>query len=76
MIIASSDATHSKYVKACIVARKPVLCEKPLAPTVAECEEILRLEEAGGARMVQVGFMRRFSILDTSSCAKESPLEK
>jgi len=60
VIIASSDATHSKYVKACIMARKPVLCEKPLAPTVAECEEILRLEEAAGARMVQVGFMRRF----------------
>ena len=60
VIIASSDATHSKYAKACIAARKPVLCEKPLAPTVPECEEILRLEEAAGVRMVQLGFMRRF----------------
>jgi myo-inositol 2-dehydrogenase/D-chiro-inositol 1-dehydrogenase len=60
VIIASSDATHAKYVAACIAARKPVLCEKPLAPTVPECEEILRLEEAAGTRMVQVGFMRRF----------------
>jgi myo-inositol 2-dehydrogenase / D-chiro-inositol 1-dehydrogenase len=60
VIIASSDATHAKYVTACIAARKPVLCEKPLAPTVPECEEILRLEEAAGTRMVQVGFMRRF----------------
>jgi myo-inositol 2-dehydrogenase / D-chiro-inositol 1-dehydrogenase len=60
VIIASSDATHAKYVTACIAARKPVLCEKPLAPTVPECEEILRLEEAAGTRLVQVGFMRRF----------------
>ena len=32
VIIASSDATHAQYVIACIAARKPVLCEKPLAP--------------------------------------------
>ncbi|MBV9491467.1 MAG: Gfo/Idh/MocA family oxidoreductase [Verrucomicrobia bacterium] len=60
VIIASSDATHARYVIACLAARKPVLCEKPLAPTVAECEEILRMEQAAGVRMVQVGFMRRF----------------
>ncbi len=60
VIIASSDATHAPYVEACIAARKPVLCEKPLAPTIAECEEIVRLEQAAGKRMVQVGFMRRF----------------
>jgi myo-inositol 2-dehydrogenase/D-chiro-inositol 1-dehydrogenase len=60
VIIASSDATHSRYVIASIGARKPVFCEKPLAPTVAECEEILRLEKAAGERLVQVGFMRRF----------------
>jgi myo-inositol 2-dehydrogenase/D-chiro-inositol 1-dehydrogenase len=60
VLIASTDATHAQYVIASIAAGKPVLCEKPLAPTVAECEEILRLEQAAGSRMVQVGFMRRF----------------
>ena len=60
VIIASNDATHAQYVIACIAARKPVLSEKPLAPTVAECERILSLEQAAGARVVQVGFMRRF----------------
>ena len=60
VIIASNDATHAQYVIASISIGKPVLCEKPLAPTVAECEEILRLEQAAGSRMVQVGFMRRF----------------
>ena len=60
VIVASSDATHAQYVIASIGANKPVLCEKPLAPTVSECEEILRLEQARGSRLVQVGFMRRF----------------
>ena len=60
VIIAFSDATHAQYVVGSIAARKPVLCEKPLAPTVAECEEILRQEQACGLRLVQVGFMRRF----------------
>ncbi len=60
VIVASSDATHAQYVMASIAANKPVLCEKPLAPTVSECEEILRLEQARGFRLVQVGFMRRF----------------
>src|SRR3984885_3074883 len=62
LIIASSDATHAKYVALSIAAQKPVLCEKPLAPTTTECEEILRLEETAGKRMVQVGFMRRFDL--------------
>ena len=60
VLIASNDPTHAQYVIASIAAGKPVLCEKPLAPTVAECEEVLRLEQATGSRMVQVGFMRRF----------------
>jgi myo-inositol 2-dehydrogenase / D-chiro-inositol 1-dehydrogenase len=37
-----------------------VLCEKPLAETAAECEQILRAEEAAGTPLVQVGFMRRY----------------
>ena len=75
VIIASSDATHAQYVVACIAARKPVLCEKPLAPTVAECEEILRLEQAAGERIVQVGSCAD-SIPVMSNCAKGSPRGK
>ncbi len=60
VIVASNDTTHAHYVSAAMAARKPILCEKPLAPTVAECEAILRLEQAAGLRLVQVGFMRRF----------------
>ena len=39
VLIASPDATHKALTLACIEARKPVLCEKPLAPTAAECRE-------------------------------------
>lgn len=60
VIVASTDVAHARFVIAAIGAGKPVLCEKPLAPTVAECENILRVEQAAGLRLVQVGFMRRF----------------
>jgi myo-inositol 2-dehydrogenase/D-chiro-inositol 1-dehydrogenase len=37
VLVASSDATHVEYVLACLDARKPALCEKPLAATAQEC---------------------------------------
>ena len=60
VLIASPDATHAGFVLACLKAGKPVLCEKPLAATLAEAEEIIAAETALGRRLVQVGFMRRF----------------
>jgi myo-inositol 2-dehydrogenase / D-chiro-inositol 1-dehydrogenase len=56
VVIASHDATHADLAIAAADRGKPVLCEKPLAPTVAEC---LRVMRAGG-ELVSVGFMRRF----------------
>jgi len=63
VLVASSDATHVEYVHACLALRKPVLCEKPLAPTAAECAGIVAAEDAvigDGVPLVSVGFMRRF----------------
>ena len=60
VIVASPDATHRGYVLACIAAGKPVLCEKPMALTTAECLDIVAAEEKAGKSLVQVGFMRRF----------------
>ena len=37
VLIASHDSTHAALVVAAVRAGKPVLCEKPLAPTLAEC---------------------------------------
>ncbi len=60
VLIASPDATHEEFVLACLAAGKPVLCEKPLAPTVDGCLKIVESEQALGRRLVSVGFMRRY----------------
>ena len=60
VIIASPDKTHREFTLACIAAGKPVLCEKPLAPTARECLEIVAAESKRGRRLVQTGYMRRF----------------
>lgn len=60
VLVASSEATHETFVQACLRAAKPVLCEKPLAPTTAECLRVVEAEASLGRRLVQVGFMRRF----------------
>jgi myo-inositol 2-dehydrogenase/D-chiro-inositol 1-dehydrogenase len=60
VLIASPDHTHAGLVLACLEAGKPVLCEKPLAPTPEACLQVIETETALGRRLVQVGFMRRF----------------
>jgi myo-inositol 2-dehydrogenase/D-chiro-inositol 1-dehydrogenase len=60
VLIASPDQTHAPLAKACIEARKPVLCEKPLSQNSGECLEVIAAEVKGGIRLVQIGFMRRF----------------
>jgi myo-inositol 2-dehydrogenase/D-chiro-inositol 1-dehydrogenase len=59
VLIASIGETHAAFTLACIAAGKPVLCEKPLAPTTPECLEVLEAEVAAGRRLAIVGFMRR-----------------
>jgi myo-inositol 2-dehydrogenase / D-chiro-inositol 1-dehydrogenase len=60
VLIASPDATHRELVLACLEAKKPVLCEKPLAPTPSECLDVVAAEAKLGKRLVQIGYMRRF----------------
>jgi myo-inositol 2-dehydrogenase/D-chiro-inositol 1-dehydrogenase len=60
VLIASPDDTHSALVQACLHIEKPVLCEKPLAPSIEECLQIVAKETALGRRLVTVGYMRRF----------------
>jgi myo-inositol 2-dehydrogenase/D-chiro-inositol 1-dehydrogenase len=60
VLIASPDSTHVGFVRACLAAGKPVLCEKPLAPTAAEALPLVEAEAQGGKSLVRVGFMRRF----------------
>lgn len=60
VLVTSWDPTHEEYVRACIEAGKYVFCEKPLSDTSEGCRRIMEAEIAGGKRLVQVGFMRRF----------------
>jgi myo-inositol 2-dehydrogenase / D-chiro-inositol 1-dehydrogenase len=60
VLIASPGFTHEEFTLACLAADKPVLCEKPLAPTIDACLRVLEAEAAKPGRLVQVGFMRRY----------------
>jgi myo-inositol 2-dehydrogenase / D-chiro-inositol 1-dehydrogenase len=58
-IIASPPRYHADQAIALLNARVSVLCEKPMAPSVAEGEAILHAAEASGT-LLAVGMVRRF----------------
>jgi myo-inositol 2-dehydrogenase/D-chiro-inositol 1-dehydrogenase len=64
VVIASHDSTHAGLVLECFEAMTPVLCEKPLAPTLLESLEVVAADAdivaATGASLLSLGFMRRF----------------
>ena len=60
VLIATPGATHEDQVNACLDARKPVLCEKPLTTDVSSAYRIVQKEADLGQQLIQVGFMRRF----------------
>ncbi|WP_081886998.1 Gfo/Idh/MocA family oxidoreductase [Thermorudis peleae] len=60
VVIASWGATHADLAVRAISRGKPVFCEKPLAPTVADCQRIVEAELKADRRLVWVGFNRRY----------------
>jgi myo-inositol 2-dehydrogenase / D-chiro-inositol 1-dehydrogenase len=60
VLIASHDSVHAAQVLAAARAGKAVLCEKPLAPTLAEGRQVLHDIGAAGEALLSLGFMRRF----------------
>lgn len=60
VMVCSWGPAHAESVMQAIKAGKPVFCEKPLATTAEDCKEIVDAEMAGGKKLVQVGFMRRY----------------
>ncbi len=60
VIIASPDETHAELALACLEHDKPVLCEKPLATSVADAAAVVDAEAAKGRRLIQLGFMREY----------------
>ena len=60
VVIASHDSVHAAQVVAAVRAGKAMLCEKPLAPTLAQGRQVLREIGATGEALLSLGFMRRF----------------
>ena len=72
VLIATSSDTHAKYVIEAVQAGKAVMCEKPLAPTLAEAQQCVN---ALGDRAGQVflAFNRRF---DPGHAAVKKAIER
>ncbi|WP_255770899.1 Gfo/Idh/MocA family oxidoreductase [Pseudarthrobacter sulfonivorans] len=64
VVVASHDSTHAGLVLECFEAMTPVLCEKPLAPTLLESLDVVAADAdmvaATGTSLLTLGFMRRF----------------
>ncbi len=58
--VATPPAMHHDPVVAAAKAGKHILCEKPMALTVAQCDEMVGAARAAGVRLM-VGYQPRFS---------------
>lgn len=59
VIIASSTSVHQQHLLATIAARKAVLCEKPIADSLADARTCVEAAKAAGI-VAAIGFNRRF----------------
>ena len=60
VLVAAPDPLHEELALACLAAGKPTLLEKPLATTLEGSRRVVDAEAAGGRRLLQLGFMRRY----------------
>ena len=60
VLIAAPDPLHEELSLACLAAGKPTLLEKPIATSLEGSRRVVDAEVAGGRRLIQLGFMRRF----------------
>jgi myo-inositol 2-dehydrogenase/D-chiro-inositol 1-dehydrogenase len=60
VVIASPGPFHAEQVAACLDRGLPVLCEKPLTTEPESAYKIVEREASLPARLIQVGFMRRY----------------
>lgn len=60
VILVVPDQTHLEMTKAFLEAGKAVLCEKPMALTQEECEEMIRVERATNGKLM-IGQVCRFT---------------
>jgi len=56
--IATPHAVHGEFIRRCIEAGKPVLCEKPLVPTLAVARELVTLAQDRGVFLMEALWSR------------------
>jgi predicted dehydrogenase len=56
--IATPHSHHGAFVRRCLQAGKPVLCEKPLVPTQAEATELVALSRQRGVFLMEALWTR------------------
>jgi myo-inositol 2-dehydrogenase / D-chiro-inositol 1-dehydrogenase len=59
VLIATNTNTHASIVRDCANAGKQIFCEKPLALSLADTDEVIQTIEKTGVKL-QIGFNRRF----------------
>jgi scyllo-inositol 2-dehydrogenase (NAD+) len=59
VVVVTPTSLHYDIVIEAAAAGKHVLCEKPMALTVAQCRSMIEAVERAGVKL-QIGFMRRF----------------
>jgi predicted dehydrogenase len=59
LVIAAPDPFHPELAVAALDAGMHVMCEKPLALTLAGCDQIAKARDRSG-RVLQVAYMKRF----------------
>lgn len=59
VVITTPTFTHRELAMAAAARGKHILCEKPMALTIEECDEMIAAAERN-AVILQLGFMRRF----------------
>jgi myo-inositol 2-dehydrogenase/D-chiro-inositol 1-dehydrogenase len=59
VLIATSSSRHLEMIRAAAGAGKDILCEKPIALSVADTDAAIEIAARAGVRL-QVGFMRRW----------------
>jgi len=59
VVVVSPTVYHNEIVTAAACAGKHILCEKPMAMTVSECDGMIEAADKNHVKL-QIGFMRRF----------------
>lgn len=60
VVIVSADRTHEEFCLEALRLKKFIFCEKPLSASSEGAKKVVDAEIAGGKRLIQLGFNRRF----------------